>query len=85
MLGISELLVIAVVVLYVLLELVVVALLSFASGTIRILILCRKLVIALVGSPWLASSVASVFLLTNKQIVVRLTLTTHILPRLGPD
>ena len=54
--GISELLVVAVVVRKVLLLLIA----MLASGTIRLLILCRKLVMAAFGSPWLASIVASV-------------------------
>jgi hypothetical protein len=62
--GISELLVVAVVVREVLFLLIA----MLASGTILLLILCRKLVIAAYGSPGLASIVASVL---ATSIVVR--------------
>lgn len=64
--GISELLVVAVVVREVLLLLVVV----LPSGTIRLLILCRKLVIMDVGSSRLASIEASVLILVVLFVLV---------------
>jgi hypothetical protein len=63
--SISELLV-AVVFLHLLLVLVVALSLSLASGTIRLLILCRKLVLAFAGSLWLFGIAAHLFFLAKK-------------------
>ena len=68
---ISELLVIAVVVLHVIVELVV---LSLASASIRcFFILCRKLVVALFGMPRLARTLASLLILTKTNNGLKLT------------